>query len=41
VYLPAENESFFDMFALNNRLEAMQRRIDMLEKRIEEIKVGK
>jgi thiosulfate/3-mercaptopyruvate sulfurtransferase len=39
--LPAENETFFDMFALTNRLGTMQQRIDALEKQIGEIKAGK
>lgn len=41
VDLPAENESFFDMSTLINRLGAMQRRIDMLEKQLREIKIEK
>lgn len=31
--LPVENETFFDMFALTNRLATMQQRIDVLESR--------
>lgn len=30
--LPAENETFFDMFALTNRINTMQQRLDALEK---------
>lgn len=36
--LPAENETFFDMFALTNRIGTMQQRIDMLEKRLDDLK---
>lgn len=36
--LPAGNETFFDMFALTNRIGTMQQRIDTLEKRLDEVK---
>jgi thiosulfate/3-mercaptopyruvate sulfurtransferase len=36
--LPAENETFFDMFALTNRIGTMQQRIDILEKRLDDLK---
>lgn len=38
--LPAENESFFDVFALTNRLAAMQQRSDALEKQLGELKAA-
>ena len=39
--LPVDNETFFDMFALTNRIGTIQQRVDMLEKQLGEIKGGK
>lgn len=36
--LPAENETFFDMFALTNRVGALQKRVDSLERQLDEMK---
>jgi thiosulfate/3-mercaptopyruvate sulfurtransferase len=41
VDLPAENETFFDMFALTSRIGTMQQRIDVLEKQLGELKTEK
>jgi thiosulfate/3-mercaptopyruvate sulfurtransferase len=36
--LPAENETYFDMFALTNRIGTLQKRVDTLEKQLDEMK---